>query len=623
LEIIEPLARFIIKIFKLFIADPLDKIEGFLIDLKRKIRTELRSEVSRWVIVCIICALLVGYLTQLNSSFYENNNDNVQSYLSSISQGLAAFFALAFTISIFGAQTMGIFTALDKVMDKWTKAYIALFSVGIIFPIWQLITGIYSINLLSFLERKSITLPFIQIKISTTLPLLQLKISTYFFDLSSVGKIDFLAFDLTLAVFCVLGIIPFTIKINRIAKYEGGVSKLYSEAKDAINSRNEVVSSDNIVKLGELGCTALREALPHEVMDITTYIRNLGNLSIEKNLEESTIKAISELENLGLIAMNKKTNIGFYPIPWPIGHGHYMSMPEYPIAWNITNGLREICVGSIDKNYDKSIACVSCDILFNIGYMYFQKIRTTYEKTISRELRMILPNQLSLIEGDFSFRKTPTLVKMFLEIADTASKKKETLFCWNDFSGKDLEKLNDFFKKDIKYWYKATNYRKIDDGKTIMLYGGSTYSLELKEKNNQAILIRQPYDRRLTEDDCKDDTEYVKVLPIRRKDNKIYVCGFNYNETLEHSLIYLWILGAYILKNYPNWFAEDIPFQIRRSEKSKIRYIFESNYIQKEARFFIIANDRLRNQFKDLEDDLESFHDFYFGFEDYLKNKKD
>jgi hypothetical protein len=115
---IESLAHFILKIIKFLIVDPLQKIEVFLIDLKRNIRKELRSDVSRWVTACIICALLVGYLTHLNSSFYENNTDNVQSYLSSISQGLAAFFALAFTISIFGAQTMGIFTALDKVMDK-------------------------------------------------------------------------------------------------------------------------------------------------------------------------------------------------------------------------------------------------------------------------------------------------------------------------------------------------------------------------------------------------------------------------------------------------------------------------------------------------------------------------
>jgi hypothetical protein len=423
LDILESSVKIILKVIKFLIVDPLQKIEGYLIDLGREIRKELRSNVSRWVAACIVCALLVGYLTHLYSNSYENNISNIQYFLSSISQGLAAFFALAFTISIFGAQTMGIFTALDKVMDKWTKRYIIIFSVGIIFPIWQLITGIYSINLLSFLE-----------KIGANLPLLQLKIGIHSINLSSTGNIDLLAFDLTLAVFCVLGIIPFTIKISRIAKYEGGISKLYSEAKDAIYSGKDVVSSDNISRLGELGRSALKEALPDEVMEITTCIRNLANLSIENNLEKSTIKAIIELDNLGLLAMDRKTNIGYYTVPWPVMH-HYIGLPEYPIAWNITNGFREICVGSIDKNSNESNVCVSCEILFNIGYMYIQKIRTTFLKTISRDLRMVLPNQLSLIEGDWSNQESPTLAQMLLEIAEKSTENREPLFCWDDIKG--------------------------------------------------------------------------------------------------------------------------------------------------------------------------------------------
>jgi len=409
LDILESLAKIILKVIKFLIVDPIQKIERFLIILTRKIRKELRSDVFRWVTACIICSLLVGYLTHLYSSFYENNTVNVQSFLNSISQGLAAFFALVFTISIFGAQTMGIFTALDKVMNKWTKRYMVLFSFGIIFPIWQLITGKYSFNLFLFLEKKGITLP-----------LLQLKIGTHSINLYSVGNIDFLALDIVLASFCILAIIPFTIKINRIAKYEVGISKLYGEAKVAINSGNEVVSSYNISRLGELGRSALKESLPDEVMSITTGILRLGNLSLKNNLEDSTVQAIFELKKLGLIAMNQKTKIGYYPVPWPVMHSD-ISLPEYPIAWNITNGFREICIGSIDKNSDESTVSISCELLFYIGYMYIQKIGTTYQKTISRQLRMILPNQLSLIEGDWSNRKTPTIAEMLLVLRQQQS----------------------------------------------------------------------------------------------------------------------------------------------------------------------------------------------------------
>ena len=213
----------------------------------------------------------------------------------------------------------------------------------------------------------------------------------------------------------------------------------YGEARDAIISGNEVISSDNISKLGKLGRSALKDALPDEVMSITTAIRNLGNLSIKNNLENSTIQAIVELETLGLKAMDQKTNIGDYKVPWVVMN-HYIFLPEYPIAWNLTNGFREICIGSIDRNFDEATVSFSCDALFDIGYMYIQKIRTTFRKTISRKLRMILPNQLSLIEGDFSNSKTPTLVQMLLEIAEKATENKEPLFCWNDITGLELPK---------------------------------------------------------------------------------------------------------------------------------------------------------------------------------------
>ena len=373
--IIESFTSIILKIIKFLIVDPIRKIGRFLWDLKWKIYNARHNKVVRQVVLCFICALVVSSLTYSNSAFDKANPDNVISFLSSISQGLAGFFALVFTISIFGAQTMGRFTALDKLMDKWTKLYMVLVTVGVIFPLIQLKIGMYSINL------------------------------------PSVGNIDLLAIDIFLAVLCVLGIIPYLLRVNRMIKYQAGILQLEHEARDAINSGNEVITSDRIHELGELGRSALKEALPDEVMSIVTGIRKLGNLSLKNNLEDSTTRAIIELESLGLIAMDQKTNIGYYTVPWPVMH-HYIGLPEYPIAWNITNGFREICIGSIDKNSDKVTISISCDILFNIGYMYIQKIRTTYPKYISRELRMILPNQLSLLEGDWSNSKTPTLVEM-------------------------------------------------------------------------------------------------------------------------------------------------------------------------------------------------------------------
>jgi hypothetical protein len=596
IDIIEPLAHLILKIFNFLILKPIDKIITFLIVTKRKIREGLRNRVICEIIACLIFALLVGSSTYSHSSFYNENQDNVLYFLSSASQGLAGFVALAFTISIFGAQMIGGSEAIDKVMDRWTKLYALLCAIGIILPLIQLKTGIYSIDLA---PTRDIT-----------------------------WNIDFLAIDLFFLVFCVLGIIPHFNRVKRITKYDGSIVQSNDEARDAIVTGNEGNASKKILKLGKLGRNALEDSLPDEVMSITTMIRNLGWLSVENNLENSTIRAIIELESLGLKAMDKKTNIGPYRVPWVIAN-HFIFLPDYPMAWNLTNGLREICIGSIDKNFDESTVSFSCEILSYIGYMYIQKIRTTFLKTIDRELRMVLPNQLSLIEGDFSNSKSPTLVQMLLEIAEKSTENRDPLFCWDDITGfdykkQDLDKINKFFKERTRITYTAYNMEMADNGKTLILYSGPgiNYNFELNEEKKQALLIRRSYSMNVFGKEHKSEPECVKILPIYYKDRKKYTYNFKYGETLEHSLIYLWIIGTYIMKNYPVWVTEDIVFQIKRSENSDIRSIFESEYIQQETSHFTYNNDR-QDDFKDIVDYIKKFQDFYFGFEEYLQQKRD
>jgi hypothetical protein len=359
-------------------------------------------------------------------------------------------------------------------------------------------------------------------------------------------------------------------------------------------------------------------------MSITTCIRKLGNLSIKNNFENSTVQAILELERLGLIAMDQKTNIGPYQVPWTIAN-HFIFLPEYPIAWNLTNGLREFCIGSINKNSDESTVSATCDILFDIGYMYIQKIRTTYPKYLSSKLRMVLPNQLSLIEGDYSNSKSHTLVQMLLEIAEKSTENKELLFCWNNVSWKDLDSINLFFKEHTRITYTAYNMETTDNGKTLILnsgHSGINYNFELNEGKKQALLIRRSYSMNVFGKEHKSEPECVKVLPIYYKDNKKYIYTFKYGKTFEHSLIYLWIIGTYIMKHYPIWVTEGIVFQIKHSENSNIRSLFESEYIQQETSFFTLTNDR-RDDFEDIRDSIKSFQDFYFGFEDYLQHKRD
>lgn len=164
-----------------------------------------------------------------------------------------------------------------------------------------------------------------------------------------------------------------------------------------------------------------------------------------------------------------------------------------------------------------------------------------------------------------------------------------------------------------------------DNGKTLILnsgHSGINYNFELNEGKKQALLIRRSYSMNVFGKEHKSEPECVKVLPIYYKDNKKYIYTFKYGKTFEHSLIYLWIIGTYIMKHYPIWVTEGIVFQIKHSENSNIRSLFESEYIQQETSFFTLTNDR-RDDFEDIRDSIKSFQDFYFGFEDYLQHKRD
>jgi hypothetical protein len=174
--------------------------------------------------------------------------------------------------------------------------------------------------------------------------------------------------------------------------------------------------------------------------------------------------------------------------------------------------------------------------------------------------------------------------------------------------------------------YTVYNMEMADNGKTLILNRGNSsinYNFELNEEKKQVLLIRRSYSINSFGKEHKSETECVKVLPIYYKDGKKYIYTFKYGKTFEFSLIYLWIIGAYIMKNYPDWVTEEIVLQIKQSKNSDIRSIFESEYIRKETSFFTFANDKRRDKFEDITDYIKPFQDFYFGFEEYLQHKRD
>jgi peptidoglycan/LPS O-acetylase OafA/YrhL len=185
------------------------------------------------LIECIICVAFIVFLLILYLDLPKGGTDNLQI---TISQILATIFTLVFAITIFSAQMMGTFTAMDKIIDNWTKRYMAIFSIGIILPLIQL---------------------------STDKDLFDIDFTLSIFKISTV-KLS-LAFDLFIATFCVFALIPYSIRVNKIMKYGGGTSKLYENASEAIDSNHIETAVSNILELTELGLNSLKDGQAHTV----------------------------------------------------------------------------------------------------------------------------------------------------------------------------------------------------------------------------------------------------------------------------------------------------------------------------------------------------------------------
>ena len=346
------------------------------------------ERIGRWVkyywmwIACGIIAFGVGGVTYYCLPLAEG--DAPLYLLSALSQGLAAIFTLIFAITVFAAQMMRKFTAMDKLIDKWTIILMLVFTIGII------------------------------------LPLIQLKTDKNLLGLSFVGTVDLsLSIDLAIATFCVLSIIPYLKKVNRTMKYEGGIPKLKEEASEAIDSGHKVTTSHKINELAELGESAandihkshelqttikvIRELRnigigvaekewEHQTKEVLVGLREIGSKAVKKRLDDATEEVLEALTEVGIKAADKKLLV-------KRGEG------EDSVASFAIDGLIKICVKAINKELSDSIINQFPYSLLRIGV-----------KAAERNLGW-LGNPIGLIEE----------VKTgLIEIGDNAYKKDET-----------------------------------------------------------------------------------------------------------------------------------------------------------------------------------------------------
>lgn len=329
------------------------RLKKFWIELTKKF----------WIIFAVVVALLVSLFTY--SLDFPSKGEGILYLLSSVSQGLAAIFTLVLTITIFGAQMMRKFTAMDKMIDKWTIRLMIIFAIGIILPLIQLRTDEDLLNL-NFIRTANLSI----------------------------------AIDLGIATFCVFSIIPFLMRVNSIMKYEGGISKLREEASEAIDSNHRVTASTRINELVELGESAAEDMLESEVKKIVTVLKSLeiGNL---KKTEDSidVIKCVTFGDYLEEVSKVVWKNLIFETIYGLQKIGKKCAEKNLDIAtMEVLDALKEIAIrATIGKATDKQsdrFNDITVDIVIRSMAVLTQIGIVAIERDLSNNTILSSPNSL-------------------------------------------------------------------------------------------------------------------------------------------------------------------------------------------------------------------------------------
>ena len=497
---------------------------------------------------CILLLACTVFFLILYLDLPQGGIDNLQI---TISQILATIFTLVFAITIFAAQMMGTFTAMDKMIDNWTKRYMAIFAFGIILPLIQL---------------------------STDKDLFDIDFTLSIFRITT-EKLN-LGVDLFIATFCIFALIPYSIKVNKIMKYEGGISKLYQKASEAIDSNHIETAIINIFELVDLGQNSLQDGQAY-TMDIIHKLTLIAE-AVKKRRSERLAKIFMHaLGYLGVKAVHdEKIIIQRIYAKFDNDPNHIGYVLPY-----IIYQLKDIGIKAIDWDIsDNSIQSYSCKNLFNIGFEY-DLLR--FNKIVKPGKRHLF-NLAGFIMGENYCTNTKCIVYYLLEIANKSLSKKEYIFCWDSVSGQEDIEFRTFLKEDKD----ASDYSfhiisKSNDGKEINLSKNYStpnnsqvpyYSFKLNEEKNIVILT----------DNLVPYIIYEKVFSAEKRNGKTNIYKFKFEKTLEYSLFYLWVFGANFMKDSP----EDGRIMANTIKSYKhvnktIIDLFESDYIREKTERYV------------------------------------
>jgi len=511
-------------------------------------------------IFCLIVALIVFVITYINPIAQK---DNILYFLSSISQGLAAIFTLVFTITIFGAQMMK--WSMSKIFDRWTILLMIIFGIGIIFPLIQLVVN-------------HNYLPFDRIA-----------------NLS-------IALDLFLATFCVLSIIPYSIRVNRIMKYEGGILNLTEGASEAIDSSHKVTASNKVSELMELGKNSVYDVQWDKAYTIVEKLEFLGKEIVDKEWLDLGFSTISGIKEIGSdswykdIKVTVRAIIGLKVIGLKSVEKKLDGVPlYYGRKSNDLSARQFIDFYEIYRNLDYDSVCSILEIdspknsLFKImdffNILNFQKefLRASlytdlgkspfeYFNIIGTHNKIINESDLNNLElyGIERFSSFPQ--KIMAELKDIGVKASvESQFAHGfAIASPALRGLETMGIRAID--------NDLSDG-TVSMSSYCMYEIGKASIKESIDIVNEVQKSFMFLDFVVESLETIA--------NKAYIKDKNkFKNSYESSLGFLWILGAYSNKYIPNY-AKYMASDFKKSNNRVIKDTFGCEDIRKDVREFL------------------------------------
>ena len=527
-------------------------------------------------IFCLIVALIVFIITYINPIAQK---DNILYFLSSISQGLAAIFTLVFTITIFGAQMMK--WSMSKIFDRWTILLMIIFGIGIIFPLIQLVVN-------------HNYLPFDRIA-----------------NLS-------LALDLFLATFCVLSIIPYSIRVNRIMKYEGGILNLTEGASEAIDYSHKVTASNKVSELMELGKNSVYDMQWDKAYTIIEKLEFLGKEIVDKEWLDLGFSTISGIKEIGSeswykdIKVTVRAIIGLKVIGLKSVEKKLDGVPLYYGRKSYDSGTRQfIDFSEKYRNLDYDSVCSILEIdspknsLFRI--MDFFNILNSQKEFLRDSLYS------DLGKNPFEYFNIIGTHNKIINESDLKNFELYGIERFSSFPQKIMAELKEIgVKASVESQFahgfavaspallglKTMGMRAIDndlsDG-TVSMSSYCMYKIGIASIKESLDIVNEVQKNFMLLDFV---VEFLETIA-----NKAYMKDKNkFKNSYESSLGFLWILGAYSNKYLPNY-AKYMASGLKKSNKSVIIDTFGSEDIRKGVKEF------LKNS--EVIEELKAFEELY------------